>query len=251
MANPRNYTYNDISKLTTFTVVTILIRAVGVLVMSSLSVYHLMLVENKGQLDSRTLVVENLVVVSALCVLLLLLLNFLVYLVWIYRVCKNAHALSLNHPVRFSPGWAVGWYFVPIANIFKPPRVMAAIWSNSSPDISREGSDDSNQTINLWWALWILTSVVNQVSANENLAISTQTTLTIVALGMDLCLCYLWINIVRQVQSMQQEKFAIYDNLSVTCSACGEPIVNSKAANCEMCGEPVPASATTGSDSFL
>jgi hypothetical protein len=42
--------------------------------------------------------------------------------VWIYRANANAHALGGDLSV--SPGWAVGWFFVPIACLFKPYLAM-------------------------------------------------------------------------------------------------------------------------------
>lgn len=54
----------------------------------------------------------------------------LLYLAWVYRAARNVRALgALNLPT--SPGWAVGWYFVPIANIWKPFEALKDIWSAS------------------------------------------------------------------------------------------------------------------------
>mgnify|MGYP003704706309 CR=1 FL=1 len=37
---------------------------------------------------------------------------------WIYRVNMNAHVMAPD--LTITPPWAIGWYFVPIATLFKP-----------------------------------------------------------------------------------------------------------------------------------
>ena len=73
---------------------------------------------------------------------------------WTYRANHNARALGASSLV-FSPRASVGWYFVPIANLWKPYQAMREIWQASvSP------SSWKRQQIPLllpwWWGLWVL-----------------------------------------------------------------------------------------------
>ncbi|MDR3232742.1 MAG: DUF4328 domain-containing protein [Planctomycetaceae bacterium] len=43
---------------------------------------------------------------------------------WTYRIVKNAHAMSAV-PLRFGPGWAVAYWFIPILNFFRPYQALA------------------------------------------------------------------------------------------------------------------------------
>ena len=52
------------------------------------------------------------------------------FLRWIYRSNKNLRVLS-DEAMTFTPGWSVGWYFVPFANLYKPYQVMKEIWTVS------------------------------------------------------------------------------------------------------------------------
>jgi len=52
-----------------------------------------------------------------------------IFLRWIYRTNKNLHVLSSEH-MTFSPGWSLGWYFIPVANLFKPYQAMKEIWTD-------------------------------------------------------------------------------------------------------------------------
>jgi heme/copper-type cytochrome/quinol oxidase subunit 2 len=41
------------------------------------------------------------------------------FLIWEYRAYKNLSALNAQN-LEHSPGWAVGWWFIPFANLVKP-----------------------------------------------------------------------------------------------------------------------------------
>ena len=49
----------------------------------------------------------------------LLVLAAVAWLVWQHRGHRNLARLGVRQ-LRFAPGWAVGWRFVPIANLWKP-----------------------------------------------------------------------------------------------------------------------------------
>jgi len=65
-------------------------------------------------------------------------------------------ALS-GHPMSFTPGWSVGWYFVPIANLFKPYLAMKEIWQRSHKDQSV-----SSAILGLWWAAWLISYFLSE-----------------------------------------------------------------------------------------
>ena len=71
---------------------------------------------------------------------LILILTYVVFGTWIYRAAANVDAASVPG-FRFTPGWAVGWHFVPIANLFKPFGAMRQIWNashgNETGDLDR------------------------------------------------------------------------------------------------------------------
>jgi Domain of unknown function (DUF4328) len=80
-----------------------------------------------------------------------------VYLMWIHRAVANLALVrsgNLAQPLRFSPGWAVGWYFVPIMNLFRPIQVMGELYRESDP------GHRSTALIVWWWLLWVLAAVL-------------------------------------------------------------------------------------------
>jgi hypothetical protein len=54
---------------------------------------------------------------------------------WTYRANYNARQLGATG-MKFTSRWAAGWYFVPIANLFKPYRSMKEIWQASTKPTS-------------------------------------------------------------------------------------------------------------------
>jgi Domain of unknown function (DUF4328) len=57
----------------------------------------------------------------------------LLFLMWVYRANKNGRALGAQG-MKYSPGWSVGWFFVPIASMFVPYWILKEIWQVSSPN---------------------------------------------------------------------------------------------------------------------
>jgi hypothetical protein len=60
------------------------------------------------------------------------LLGGLFFLMWVYAAHKNLPALGTPHP-QFTPGWAVGWFFIPIMNFFKPCQAIMELAEGSDP----------------------------------------------------------------------------------------------------------------------
>ncbi len=75
-------------------------------------------------------------------------------LVWIHRANYNARQLGAAD-MRFTPGWSVAWYFIPVAWFWKPYQVMREIWQASvSPADWKQQA--SSPLLPWWWGLWIL-----------------------------------------------------------------------------------------------
>ncbi|MXY38901.1 MAG: DUF4328 domain-containing protein [Rhodospirillaceae bacterium] len=75
------------------------------------------------------------------------------FLVWVYRANANAHALGFAD-LKFRPGWAVGWWFVPIVNLIQAPRVMLELYrvALAGSPAARRGRVGSAPVI-VWWLL--------------------------------------------------------------------------------------------------
>jgi uncharacterized protein DUF4328 len=90
--------------------------------------------------------------------------TIIVYLMWIHRAYRNLPALGANR-LQHTPGWAVGWFFVPIACLVKPYQVAAEIWRNSDPQAIGAPRASSVAPVAFWWAAWLATIVAVRIAS--------------------------------------------------------------------------------------
>jgi hypothetical protein len=72
---------------------------------------------------------------------------------WIYRVACNVRALGAKG-LDDAPGWAVGWYAVPVMNLMWPMRAMTQIWLGSLAP-ARWQKLGTPPLLAAWWGFWI------------------------------------------------------------------------------------------------
>jgi hypothetical protein len=88
------------------------------------------------------------------------------YLMWIHRAHRNLPSLGARE-LRFTPGWAVGWFFVPIMNLFRPYQAVTEIWKASGPALNDGTSWKDIKTpplIQWWWGFFILSNLVSSMA---------------------------------------------------------------------------------------
>ncbi len=84
----------------------------------------------------------------------------LFFSLWTYRVSKNLLPLDY-HDQRFSPGWSVGWWFIPALNLFRPYQVVREIWQGSFPNTEADRQPaplipPTSPLLGWWWAAWLI-----------------------------------------------------------------------------------------------
>src|SRR5207249_9121547 len=84
------------------------------------------------------------------------------FLKWIYRAYKNIQGFGAQG-LRFSPGWAVGYYFIPILSLIRPVQVMSEIW-RASDDPRYWSQKQGSSLIAVWWILFLLYTGVTQIA---------------------------------------------------------------------------------------
>lgn len=127
----------------------------------------------------------------ALVIFLLAILEFVIYittvvffLMWMHRAYKNLRALNPANRLDYSPGWAVGSFFIPFANLIFPYRVVKEIWQKSWPrDEALFSAPSPPATFPLWWTFWLLASFAGnitwRVNFDPNIAESTKAMVSI------------------------------------------------------------------------
>jgi len=82
--------------------------------------------------------------------------------VWIHRANKNARALGAVG-MEFTAAWSVGWYFIPIYNLWKPYQAMREIW-NASKSPTQWSSEPTDPILRWWWFGWVTSIILGQLN---------------------------------------------------------------------------------------
>jgi Domain of unknown function (DUF4328) len=127
-----------------------------------------------------------------------------VWLVWQHRAEAIAQHLA-TRKLTFSPGWAVGWWFVPVASLVQPFRAVRELWQTSGgPDSPEEGTWP---VLVLWWAGWLgfnLLSLLGRTNANTVTALTSADERELIAVVFGITSAVLAIAIVRSVVRRQE-----------------------------------------------
>lgn len=83
---------------------------------------------------------------------------------WIHRAHANLRESGADE-LAFSPGWAVGWYFVPFANLVMPFKAMRELWNASRGEHDFFGGPAAAPELKAWWAAWIVGNVLGVVGS--------------------------------------------------------------------------------------
>ncbi|MER5613684.1 DUF4328 domain-containing protein [Streptomyces sp. NPDC002215] len=138
-----------------------------------------------------------------------------VFIIWFRRVRLNAEVFDPStQPMR--PGWAVGAWFVPIANLVLPRRIAGGIWTASA----QTNTDGSWRTVpatvmNLWWGFWIVSLVGSQYASRRYWAaeqpqeILDSAALLMASDAFDIVAAVFAILFVRKLTRMQGERAAL------------------------------------------
>ncbi|WP_424217123.1 DUF4328 domain-containing protein (plasmid) [Streptomyces sp. BI20] len=107
---------------------------------------------------------DTLTAITAALQLLCLIGTAAVFLVWFHRVRGNGQIFRPNAFTQ-SPGWAIGGWFIPFANLWLPLRTAREIWTASTRlDPTGTLVRTSTTPVTAWWSLWIASIFASRVS---------------------------------------------------------------------------------------
>jgi hypothetical protein len=82
-------------------------------------------------------------------------LGLALFFMWVYRANRNARALGAEE-MRYTPASSVGWFFIPLANLFMPYLALREIWKASSPSRRTQWRRARVSPIfGAWWAVGV------------------------------------------------------------------------------------------------
>lgn len=82
-----------------------------------------------------------------------------VFIVWMWRASRNNEALGRDMP-RLGSGWAIGGWFIPLANFVIPILIMQDLWRGSKASIPRGDMRwriaNRSALVGWWWGTLLL-----------------------------------------------------------------------------------------------
>jgi hypothetical protein len=140
------------------------------------------------------------------------------FLLWLYRAAGNLAALgNPKTRIEYTPGWAVGWFFIPFANLVMPYKAVSEIWVKSEPPV-REGDGfafsprPSTSLVLAWWLTWLASNFISRFvsrffdKAETIEAMQGMTWAAIIADVLFIVAAVLAIFVVKSIDRRQEER---------------------------------------------
>jgi hypothetical protein len=84
------------------------------------------------------------------------------------RANRNARWFA-RMPMEFTPGWAAGYFFVPVLNLWRPYQAMKEIWLASDPEPPDPRLNARYAYVSallpVWWGVFVARNILAQISS--------------------------------------------------------------------------------------
>jgi hypothetical protein len=132
---------------------------------------------------------------------------FVLIIIWLFRAVKNT-ALWNGDRGRWAPGWAIGGWFIPLANIVIPFLVFSSTWRRSDGNPAERAPLPF--IVWAWWILFVIGEVMIQIDfdVNSKSSLDARDTLRIVGFAVVAFSGGFLIACVRRMNRMQQAEHA-------------------------------------------
>ena len=207
--NPIKYQYSkDPSSLTKILKIMLWI-SLGVSVLSMLSDFMQMNLLSSSYSQAEGEANDARQQVIGILYLVVFVITGITFLKWIYRANSNCHSFGAED-MKFTPGWSIGWYFMPIATLWKPYQAMKEIWKVSKNPINWS-NEYGSPLLGWWWTFWLLSNFLGQIvfrtsmSADTISSLKVSTTASIASGIVDISLYIIAVSLITAI-SLNQEK---------------------------------------------
>ncbi len=144
-----------------------------------------------------------------IAILIAIVTTAVLFLVWIYGANRNARALG-SRRMTFTPGWCVGWFFIPVGNTYKPLQAVIEIYKASDPDSNATNWKQSSDSalLPLWWLCLIVPASIELIlSKSHKPTISNMATwIDIILVPFYVAAVLLASAVVRKIHARQKAK---------------------------------------------
>ena len=103
--------------------------------------------------------------------------TWVIFLVWTNLAAKNVRAFG-QEGLTYTPGWCVGWWFIPIMSLYKPLDALREVWKASDPETVGPTATKPwiastvPMTMLVWWGFYVGKGFIGIIIALANLDLS-------------------------------------------------------------------------------
>ena len=94
----------------------------------------------------------------------LFVLTAVLFIIWFKRAYE--HVEPLGGKRRYGTGWAIGAWFVPILNLWRPKQIANDIWRAGD----ERGDTSMSPWLTLWWAAFLISNWASQLAGRLSLS---------------------------------------------------------------------------------
>jgi len=155
------------------------------------------------------------------------------FILWLHRAYENMDALAPPYR-RFGTGWAIGAWFVPFLNVWRPKQIVNDVWDSGAP-----AGKGPPFWLMLWWIGWLISNVLGriafpQLDADATLAeMRTDSVNYMISDGFDVTVLALAILTIRVLTKRQEAKAAETAAPWADAPAAAEPAASAPAAGAQ------------------
>lgn len=119
-------------------------------------------------------VVEGCLMLIAVCAVVELIFNIAIVVLFLrllYKAVQQARGFTPSF-TYVSPGWAVGYWFIPLMNLYRPFQVIQA-WFKACAEQTGGKPAAGEQLLNAWWGMFLLSNIVGWIVAKQDTDMGT------------------------------------------------------------------------------
>lgn len=97
----------------------------------------------------------------------------ILFLRLLYKAVKRAQ--TFKTPFTYvSAGWAVGYWFIPLMNLYRPLDVVKALFKACAAEAGTDAKPKAGeQLLGAWWAMFLLGGILERMLAYSDISLST------------------------------------------------------------------------------
>ncbi len=126
---------------------------------------------------------------------------------WFHAAYSNITSVGVAAH-RFGRGWAIGAWFVPILNLWRPKQIANDIWRAGALDlptanVNSLAAQPVAALVTVWWAVWIVSGVLENVVGSaafdeDTIETRSMSQFDMFSAGVEIVACVLAIAVIRR-----------------------------------------------------